>query len=99
MPIDQQERSQFEAALARSSTEAIIKKLDDDVISRSWKRELAEAEVARRQGEEKSRSLRALFKTSQRHNAAMAKGWIATGFLVVCAIVAAVAYILSRMSA
>ena len=97
MPEDPQDVSKFKAALARTKTEDIVRKLDDNTIARAWKRDLAEAEVARRTGAgnaAKASPSRQSAQNSRRHRSAMVKGWIVTIVLIVAAVLAAVAYVM-----
>ncbi|MFC1673603.1 hypothetical protein ACFL12_05555 [Pseudomonadota bacterium] len=91
MSLESEESSVFKAALARTPTDVIVKKLDENIIARSWKRDLAEEEVARRN---KAESLRVTDEASQkyhRHKSAMLKGWGVTVLLIACAVIAAIA--------
>jgi hypothetical protein len=51
MDASPQEVAKFKAALAKLSPEGIRKRLDTSVIARAWKRDIAEAEFARREHE------------------------------------------------
>lgn len=95
MSIDPQEHAAFQARLDRTSTQDIIQKLDDNVIARAWKRDLAEAEVARRSVAERANSLNADFSKARTHKSAIIKGWIFTILLIATAIVGAVGYLMN----
>ena len=80
-----QEVAAFRAALSRTSTEEITKRLDDGVIARSWKRELAEADVARRNGEKDAQSA----NKSLGQKSVKLKSWAITIVLIACAVLVA----------
>ena len=94
MSEDPQAIASFKAALARSKTEDIVKKLDDNTIARQWKRDLAEAEVARRTQDARAQSGRRAANTSRHHAAAIAKGWIITAILIAAVVLVGVAYVM-----
>lgn len=85
----------FKAALARTETDEIIRRLDENVIARSWKRELAEAEVARRTNAALAHSSQETSRRLGLHRAAEVKGWLVTVVLIVAAVLAAAAYIMN----
>ncbi|MBF0247927.1 MAG: hypothetical protein HQL36_07640 [Alphaproteobacteria bacterium] len=89
MSVDQKEVSAFKAALSRTLTKVIVKKLEENVIARSWKRELAEEEVARRNKAESSRAVEEADQKYRRHFSAMWKGWGIAILLIVGAVAAA----------
>lgn len=90
MPADRQEIADFKATLGRTPTRVIIKKLDDDVITRAWKRDLAEAEVARRNEEESSFSANEALRLIHHHKSAVIQSWMISAVLVSCLIAGAV---------
>ena len=96
--IDPEEKVRFLTLLRRSETGAIVQKLDDNVIIRDWKRELAEAEVQRRGGPGVSKSGGGAVNLSKAHASAELKGWIFTGVLIVFAIVVAYLFIADKMT-
>ncbi len=95
--IDPEEQARFLALLRRSETDAIVQKLDDNIIMRDWKRNLAEAEVQRRQGRGGSNSSRGSKKSSNTHETAELRGWIFTGILIVCTMIIAYVYLADVM--
>ena len=96
--IDPDEQAKFLALLRRSETDAIVQKLDDNVIIRDWKRNLAETEVQRRQASGASNSTGGSAKSSKSHEAAELKGWIFTGVLIVFTLAVAYLFIADRMT-
>ncbi|MBT3361385.1 MAG: hypothetical protein HN403_17315 [Rhodospirillales bacterium] len=85
MSEDPQEVAAFKATLSKASTEEITKLLDDGVIARPWKRELAKADVARRIGEKDAPSAS---KTPNQTSIKL-KSWAITILLIACAILVA----------
>jgi len=85
MSEDPQEVLAFKETLSRASTEEITKLLDDGVIARSWKRELAEADVARRNSEKDAPSA----KNTLGQKSVNLKSWAITILLIACAILVA----------
>lgn len=91
MSVDPQEIIAFKAALARTPVDVIVKRLNDNVILRTWKRNLAEAEVARRSGESSRGRQRPDKLLPPRHRAAEMLSWLATAFIVLCLLAGAAA--------
>ncbi len=85
MSEDPQEVLEFKAALSRTSTEEITKRLENGVIARPWKRELAEADVARRNSERDAPSA----KKTPGQKSVKLKSWAITILLIACAILVA----------
>jgi len=94
MTENKQEEASFRAALDRASSEVISKRLDDNVIARSWKRDMAEAELTRREAESVSRSTSDAMQTKKRHNSATLKGWLLSIILLICALSGAVVFLM-----
>ena len=92
MSIDPQEVAAFKTALAQTPVEIIVKRLNDNVILRTWKRNLAEAEIARRAHAGRNMDLKPKLMSGNRHQAAETLSWFATVFMIACAcaVVAAV---------
>ncbi|MCW8915313.1 MAG: hypothetical protein OQK24_05585 [Magnetovibrio sp.] len=86
MSIDPQEVIAFKSALARMPVEVIAKHLDDNVILRTWKRNLAEAEIARRTQTQNSSQLAIRLTSSNRHQTAETLSWFVTAFMIACAL-------------
>ncbi len=80
-----QEVAAFKAALSRTSTEEITKRLENGVIARPWKRELAEADVARRNAEKDAPSA----ENTPGRKSVKIKSWAITILLVACAVLVA----------
>ena len=95
MSIDPDELAKYNAALSHTPTDVIQKRLDDDVIARQWKRDLAEKEIARRGGGG-GKALPVLDKLKL-HRAAEIKGWLITVVLVLGALAIAAAIVLGKM--
>lgn len=92
MAADRQEIADFKARLGRTPTKVIMKLLDDDVITRAWKRELAEAEVARRNEGESRFSANEALRLIHHHKSAVLKSWLIAAFLIVCLIAVAIMF-------
>ncbi|MCW8916775.1 MAG: hypothetical protein OQK24_13105 [Magnetovibrio sp.] len=93
MPPDPHDVLEFKQALSKTPVEVITKKLNDNVIMRSWKRELAEAEVARRGGQTQKANSRSSAIQHIRHSSAEVASWILAIVMVFVAIVVGVAAI------
>ena len=76
MSVDKKELASFRAALDRASTNVIIKRLNDNVIARLWKRDMAEAELERRKSMGDARDAAEAVRAKQHHHSAILKGWI-----------------------
>lgn len=76
MSIDKKELASFRAALNRASTNVIIKRLNDNVIARLWKRDMAEAELERRKSVGDAREAAEALQAKQHHDSATLKGWV-----------------------
>lgn len=72
----------FNKALSQTSTDVIIKRLDDNVIARAWKRDLAEAEVARREATPSATSKKSTSGGNPRHKSAVLKSWAVSVLLI-----------------
>lgn len=90
MSADKQELLEFKAKLSRTPTNVIIKRLNENVIARAWKRALAEKEVARRRGEESLLSTNEALRIILHHKSAVLKSWIVTTVVIACLVAAAV---------
>lgn len=93
MSVDPQELAAFKATLARTPVSTIIKRLDDNSIARTWKRNLAEAEVARRARDDDARAKNTILSSILRHRNASLRAWAVTVFIIVCALAIAAALI------
>jgi hypothetical protein len=99
MTVSPQEMSAFKAALQKSSTEAIQKNLDNNVIARDWKREIAEAEIERRTGMSGNASATTKSApTNKLHKSAVLKGWGVTILLIIAAMAGSLMFLLNRTS-
>lgn len=76
----------FKRALAQTPVEVIAKKLNDNVILRSWKRDLAEAEVARRSRQPQKGTSRSSALQHFRHSSAEVASWVLAIVLVFVAV-------------
>jgi len=86
MTVDPQDVTTFKAILARTPVEVIIKRLDDNVILRSWKRQLAEAEVERRGYNLATANAQSKSSSTRRHKLANLKAWFITALLIAAAL-------------
>ena len=76
MSQSKQEAVLFQKALDQSSSEVIAKRLEDNVIARTWKRELAEQELTRRQNEKADRLASIERQASKNHQTAKIQAWV-----------------------
>ncbi|OEJ65966.1 hypothetical protein [Magnetovibrio blakemorei] len=81
-----EEVAAFKKVLSHTSTEVILKRLDDNVIARAWKRDLAEAEVDRRESAAIPGSKKSTSDGSQRHKSAVLKSWGISFLLIIVAL-------------
>lgn len=81
-----EEVAAFKKVLSQTSTDIIVKRLDDNVIARAWKRDLAEAEVERRESSPTPGSKKSPANDSQRHKSAVLKSWGITILLIIGAL-------------
>lgn len=86
MSINPQEVAAFKAALAQTHADAISRHLNGNTILRTWKRDLAEAEIERRTQAQSSSELTTRLATSNRHQAAETLSWFVTAFMIACAL-------------
>ncbi|MBF0246886.1 MAG: hypothetical protein HQL36_02265 [Alphaproteobacteria bacterium] len=91
MSIDKKEQEAFQALLNRASTNVIIKRLNDNVIARLWKRDLAKEELERRKGESDAREA----TEKKRLHSASLKGWFWTAILLVVVVTGAVVILMT----
>jgi len=97
MSVDPQELAVFKATLARTPVSVIIKRLDDNSIARTWKRNLAEAEVSRRTHDDDARAKNTILSKIFRHKKASLRAWVVTVFIIACALAIAATLVMGLL--
>ena len=82
MTVDSDEHLKFSAILRKTSLQKIQKALDDNVITRPWKRKLAEDEPARRDNETEEQEKRGTRDAVSRKRALSRRAWAVVTLLI-----------------